>query len=71
MRTSEWSIENGQFVIRSQIPSADVHCFFGDNRESLNTLSDWEAALRKDFPENTLTEHQSAIEKKTGITFSV
>lgn len=67
MRAPQWSIENGALVIRSKVPTSDFHCFFGDDRSSLETLASWEDEIRKSIPDETLKSHLSAIEKNTGV----
>ena len=67
MRAPQWSIENGALVVRSKVPTSDVHCFFGDDKTSLETLSAWENEIRKTIPRKTLKSHLSTIEKSTGV----
>lgn len=51
MRSMTVSLECGQTVIRSTIPASDFHCFFGDNQESMDTLSQWEEEISKSLPD--------------------
>lgn len=65
MRAVEWVVRDGKLSIKSQVPTSDIHCFFGDDTDSIEILESWEHSIRQSMTNDSLALHLTNLKART------